>query len=105
MDSRRNTCLDEEIKMKRLSREDWDALDDLLGKHGYGGYYDFLECLKIIGRNISAGFLRKNGDLQMIDTDEVKSIPEMMAILDSWSDQIALWRGKHPNWEEEVVDS
>jgi len=31
----------------RLSKEDWNKLDDLLGKMGFGGYYDLLEVLKI----------------------------------------------------------
>lgn len=31
----------------RLSKEDWDKLDDLLGKIGFGGYYDLLEVLKM----------------------------------------------------------
>ena len=31
----------------KLNREDWNKLDDLLGKIGFGGYYDFLEVLKI----------------------------------------------------------
>jgi len=30
----------------RLSKEDWNKLDDLLGKMGFGGYYDLLEVLK-----------------------------------------------------------
>ena len=34
--------------MSRLNREEWQQLDKLLGKHGFGGYYDLLECLKIV---------------------------------------------------------
>lgn len=33
-------------KLTRLSQNDWDKLDELLGKHGFGGYYDLVECLK-----------------------------------------------------------
>lgn len=29
-----------------LSKEEWEKLDELLGKHGFGGYYDLVECLK-----------------------------------------------------------
>lgn len=36
----------------KLSREDWDKLDDLLGKHGFGGYYDLVECLKMVLRKL-----------------------------------------------------
>jgi len=30
----------------RLSKEDWNKLDELLGKIGFGGYYDLLEVIK-----------------------------------------------------------
>lgn len=29
-----------------MKHEDWEKLDELLGKEGFGGYYDFLELLK-----------------------------------------------------------
>lgn len=87
---------------KRLSREDWDQLDTLIGKHGFGGYYDFLECLRMVGKNIAAGLLKEDGDVRMIDLDEVKTLHEMTSILLSWSDKISVWRGNHPDWEEEV---
>jgi len=31
----------------KLNKEEWNKLDNLLRKIGFGGYYDFLECLKI----------------------------------------------------------
>ena len=31
----------------RLTTEEWETLDTLIGKHGFGGYYDLIECLKI----------------------------------------------------------
>jgi len=34
-----------------MNREDWNKLDDLLGKEGFGGYYDLVECLKDIARD------------------------------------------------------
>lgn len=40
-------------KKKYLTREEWNQLDDLLGKHGFGGYYDLVECLNIAAQNIS----------------------------------------------------
>ena len=40
-------------KNTRLIREEWDQLDTLLGKHGFGGYYDLVECLNIMAQNIS----------------------------------------------------
>jgi len=35
-------------EMTRLTKEEWNQLDNLLNKHGFGGYYDLLECLKIL---------------------------------------------------------
>ena len=40
-------------KNSRLSREEWYQLDTLIGKHGFGGYYDLVECLNIMAENIS----------------------------------------------------
>lgn len=34
-----------------MNREDWNKLDELLGKEGFGGYYDLVECLKDIARD------------------------------------------------------
>ncbi|MBA7491265.1 hypothetical protein ES702_01810 [subsurface metagenome] len=82
-----------------LSRADFDKLDEILGKLGYGGYYDFLEVLKIIGRNIAAGYAGNT----MIDLDDVKTIPELVGILVAWTDKILSWRHKHPEFEEEVL--
>ena len=30
-----------------MDREDWEDFDDLFMKEGYGGYYDFVECLRL----------------------------------------------------------
>ncbi len=30
-----------------MDHDDWEKLDDLLNKEGYGGYYDLLELLKM----------------------------------------------------------
>ena len=30
----------------KLEKEDWNQLDNLLQKSGFGGYYDLCECLK-----------------------------------------------------------
>ncbi len=37
----------------KLNKEDWKKLDELLSKIGFGGYYDFVECLKIILKNLT----------------------------------------------------
>lgn len=41
--------------MTKLSKEDWNQLDDLLAKHGFGGYYDLVECLKMVLSRMTAG--------------------------------------------------
>ena len=30
-----------------MDRDDWEKFDDLFMKSGYGGYYDFVECLRM----------------------------------------------------------
>lgn len=35
----------------KLNKEDWKKLDELLTKIGFGGYYDLVECLKMILRD------------------------------------------------------
>ena len=37
----------------KLNKEDWNKLDGLLSKVGFGGYYDLVECLKTILRNLT----------------------------------------------------
>lgn len=71
-----------------LSKEDFNKLDDLFSKLGYGGYYDFLECLKSIGSEIGA-FTVEGGE---IDREEIKTINDVMAFLDNWADAIQKYR-------------
>lgn len=33
-----------------MDREDWETFDDLFVLEGYGGYYDFVECLRMYAR-------------------------------------------------------
>lgn len=80
-----------------LSRKDFTKLDDLLSKLGYGGYYDFLECLKTIASNIGAVYFYKGDDLQAWDLEDVKTIPELMTMLMVWSDKVAVWMAKKEN--------
>lgn len=63
--------------MKRsnwLSKEDFEKLDEILGKMGYGGYYDFLQCLKIIGRRFNAFEV----DGKKINPDDFTNITDLM---------------------------
>lgn len=56
-----------------LSKKEWDELDHLLGKHGFGGYYDLVESLKIVLRRISEN---KN-----IDLPNIKDLPSVVKAL------------------------
>lgn len=79
-----------------LSKEDFNKLDDLFSKLGYGGYYDFLECLKEIGSNIGA-YTVEGGE---VDREGLKTIREVMAYLDYWSNGIFQYRSKmSPNFQ------
>lgn len=63
--------------MTRLSRADWDKLDDLLGKHGLGNYYDFLECMKQIASDL--------GMSNVYDLDDFKTLPDLWHELRTWT--------------------
>jgi len=39
-------------KMK-LAKEDWNQLDTLLSKMGFGGYYDCIEVLRMAATNLT----------------------------------------------------
>jgi hypothetical protein len=57
-------------KMK-LSKEDWTQLDLLLSKVGFGGYYDFVECLRMAITNLApelSNVIKKEADIQMLVT-------------------------------------
>ena len=59
----------------KLSKEDWQQLDMLLGKVGFGGYYDLVECLKIAITNIAPELvepIRKESDIQTLITLLIK---------------------------------
>ena len=38
---------------KYLPPDEWDLLDTLIGKIGFGGYYDLLECLNMIASDLA----------------------------------------------------
>ena len=59
-----------------LSQEDFDVLDELIGRHGFGGYYDFLEVLKMI--------ITKADILNRLKKDwekNIKTLPEAVELL------------------------
>ena len=59
-----------------LSKDDWDALDNLLSKHGFGGYYDLVESLKIVLSRITKG---------QLDLTKIKDLPSVVAALMKYS--------------------
>ena len=67
----------------RLSPEDWDLLDDLLGKHDFGGYYDLVECLKMSVQNMLKALGR---DKEVLP--EIKDLPTVVAVINSLSVQL-----------------
>jgi hypothetical protein len=53
----------------KLSKEDWTQLDLLLSKVGFGGYYDFVECLKIAITNLApelSNDINKEPDIRVL---------------------------------------
>ena len=68
---------------ENLSKEDWDTLDDLLGKHGFGGYYDLLECLKGSVQNLLKALDRDKEKLP-----EIKNLPTAVLVINSLSLQL-----------------
>ena len=58
-----------------LSREEWDRLNELLGKHGFGGYYDLVESLKTVLKRVGKGKLKKNWEI------EIKDLPSIVRLL------------------------
>lgn len=66
----------------RLTKEDWNQLDELLGKHGFGGYYDLVECLKMSLNSL--GFSNTG-----IDIDDIKTLPDVVSALNYWTNAIS----------------
>lgn len=59
-----------------LSKEDWDSLDTLLGKHGFGGYYDLVESLRTVLSQVTHG---------QLDLTKIKDLPSVVAALLKYS--------------------
>ena len=59
----------------KLSKEDWTQLDKLLGKVGFGGYYDLVECLRMAIINLApeiSNDIQKESDIQVLVTLLIK---------------------------------
>lgn len=66
----------------RLPKAKWEQLDGLLGEHGFGGYYDLVECLKIVGGNIGLW-------MSKYDSSDSYSLPDIMNLLLVWSQALS----------------
>lgn len=62
----------------RLPKAKWNQLDDLLGEHGFGGYYDLVECLKIIAGDLG---ISATG----VDLGSSMSLPQIVQFLQDWA--------------------
>lgn len=67
--------------MTRLSKEDWNKLDNLLGKHGFGGYYDLIACLQDVAGHIGAS--------NVFDIEDFKTLPKIVLLLMDWADKLS----------------
>ncbi len=68
----------------RLSKEDWDKLDTLLGKHGWGGYYDRVECLKMVAGDLGISSM----GIELYpehDGGQSMSLPQIVQFLQDWA--------------------
>lgn len=63
--------------MTRLSKDDWNLLDGLLGRHGFGGYYDLVECLKIVAGDLGINYTG-------LDMSDNMSLPQVVRFLQDW---------------------
>ena len=77
------------MSSKRLSKEEWNQLDDLLGKHGYGGYYDLVEFLKMTLVELQIG----NTGIDIADPEMKLNLPEATELLYKWSRALCLTEG------------
>ena len=65
----------------KLEKEEWNQLDSLLGKLGFGGYYDLMELLRGIAYNLLE---RKNPSYEAKDALRIgmeKDMPTLVALI------------------------
>jgi len=89
----------------RLAYKEWNRLDDLLGMHGWGGYYDLVECIKGDLSTLGAEYCTEPGGLLDI-YESIKTLPEALELLHAWASMIGNWRMNElrdgRDWGEEV---
>ena len=61
-----------------LSRPDWEKLDELLSRHGFGGYYDLVEGLRLCVTNLGVG---NTG----VMPENITTLPEIVKLLKDWT--------------------
>lgn len=88
-----------------LSREDFAILDELFGKLGYGGYYDFLLVLKDIASKSGAIHFIEDGEIRGWDLEDIKTIPELVSMLLAWSNKVLDYREKNPDYIDKILGS
>jgi len=88
----------EPFKAKWLSSEDWNKLDDLLGKHGFGGYYDLIESLKISLGDL--GVERTGVDLYPEGRNRL-TLPQTVRLLNEWTHSLSF----HPDWNRVIEET
>lgn len=72
----------------KLSYKEWSLLDDLLSKHGFGGYYDLLESIKDIAGGLGIG-------LTGLDLQDVKDLTTAVMTLSLWATKLR----HHPEFQ------
>jgi len=67
---------------KKLTYEEWEKLDDLLNKEGFGGYYDLLELLKMHAESwYKDKFGKKNLEVLEKAIQKVKTLHQITSLL------------------------
>ena len=74
---------------KRLSKPEWDQLDKLLSKHGFGGYYDLIETIRYPLSLLGIG----NTGLDIGDPDTKLNLPEIVSLLSEWASKLSTTPG------------
>jgi hypothetical protein len=73
----------------RLSKTEWNQLDQLLSKHGFGGYYDLIESIRYPLSMLGVG----NTGLDIGDPDTKLNLPEIVQLLSEWSNKLSITKG------------
>lgn len=67
-----------------MKYSEWQQLDDLLSKEGFGGYYDLVECIK--DSTVSIAKKLEMGEKVIDAIYEVKNLKKAIAFLQAVAD-------------------